>query len=232
MGDSSRLFYTFEEPWTETRLRELVAFLNREYTVESPAVDDGTDLVGRLRAGRSLMVSVTTAIEPSLRCDIDPEGSPVVWDCPDLALQLPDSRFLTRPDEQSGQIDAFYDFLADLYEQFVSSGRSVLYVYGLMGWDEHRIATPEVDVALDRERLHAGALPGVVWCQIVPPETVDSVGKDRLLSAPVHRAEQLADGAVFLVLHDFPGTDGIVETPPVAEHLGVPYSLPYPPDSS
>lgn len=234
MGDLHRLFYAFAEPWDEDRVRDLVAFLDREYAVEAPGAEDGADLdhcVERLTAGKSVTVPVTTGIEPSLRYDVDADRDPVVWDCPNLALQVSDSRFLSPlPDEPDGQVEAFYEFLVGLYEQFVSAGRTVRYVYGLTGEDEYRIATPQFDVALDRERLAAGELPGVVWCQVVPPELVDTVGEERLLSAPVHRAERLADGAVFLVLHDFPGAEGIVEVPPVAEHLGVPYSLPYPPE--
>lgn len=127
--------------------------------------------------------------------------------------------------EAAARIDEVYDLLADLYEFFIGIGRSPLYVYGLTGEDERRIDDSGYSVSLDADAIEGDELPGIYWCQIIPPAIVDTVGEEQLLSAPGHRVERLSDGAVMLVLHRYPVSDTDEVT--VADHLGVPYETPH-----
>lgn len=241
MGDRHRIFYIFDQSWQEGDLKALVEFLNHEYEIEAPVknacdsvrtadkIENSRHYVEELTDGTGyLIVGLPNGPDCSLQYNVK-HDSPAVLGPPNLYLSIPDHRFFSVPTGEKeadavAAIDEVYTLLADLYEHFVNSGRPPVYVYGLMGEDERRIASQEYDITVSEDRIKNDRMPSVFWCQILPPAVVENVGEQTLLSAPVHRVERLADGAVLLVLHGFP-TD-IVETGVVADHLDVPYDAP------
>jgi hypothetical protein len=64
----------------------------------------------------------------------------------------------------------------------------------------------------------------ITWFTILGPEQVDALGRDRLLTAPAHRVEELDTGTVLIVLIDnIDDFDGQEETyQAVTEHLDRP----------
>lgn len=59
----------------------------------------------------------------------------------------------------------------------------------------------------------------ISWLDIYSPEEVETIGKERLLSAPAFRTEQLDDGSV-LVVSKHPTTHDSLDD--VADHIGIP----------
>lgn len=93
------------------------------------------------------------------------------------------------------------------------------HVYALMsplhvqGYDEaivengpNRRIAPNTGMPLNynREALEAGTVKGIFWYNIFRPKTVDTYGREALLSAPVWRATELDDGAIELITHSNP----------------------------
>lgn len=72
-----------------------------------------------------------------------------------------------------------------------------------------------------------GVLDGVVehlyWFQILPPNMVDAIGRERLLSAPGVRVEELPDRGILLVAYDRPVPSGTVDE--IEDYLGLGDSL-------
>lgn len=68
-----------------------------------------------------------------------------------------------------------------------------------------------------------GVLNGVVeqlyWFQLLPPTMVETVGRERLQSAPGAQVEELADNGLLLVAYDRPVPSGTVDE--IEEHLGI-----------
>jgi len=58
----------------------------------------------------------------------------------------------------------------------------------------------------------------ISWLDLYPPEEVETIGRERLLSAPAPRVEELSDGSV-LVVSKHPLSDDPIDD--IAEHMGI-----------
>jgi hypothetical protein len=59
------------------------------------------------------------------------------------------------------------------------------------------------------------------WLTLFTPSMVETYGREKLLSAPAHRIEELDDGAVLIVCHKKP-LDPDTNCREVADHIGLP----------
>lgn len=241
MGDRHKTYFVFERPWGEEDLEEFVRFLNDRYTVSLPtgfedveSVRPKSEITQPIHYVDELMSgygSIDLLLDGGITCTLflnrNPEQSAVAVDYPGLFITIPDRYFYKLDDESDAEavdrIDELYELFTDIYEYLVSSDRPPFYVYGLTGEDERRIAHPDYTVDISRNKIENREMPGVYWCQIIPPDIVAKVGEDTLLSTSVYKTERLNDGAVLLVLHQYPYPINDVQEEEVAEHLGVPY---------
>lgn len=152
---------------------------------------------------------------------------------PDRPENLPDSPFLmvgmdelnVMPSKLGEEhvetaVTEYVDFVVEFYERSTDLGVPPRYVIG---------ADPnQVDAFHDRfgwtvnvthEGIQNGDVEQVFWLQILPPDTVDDIGREKVLSAPATTAEELADGAVLLVAYERPYPPG--DPTDVGDHLGV-----------
>lgn len=103
------------------------------------------------------------------------------------------------------RMNEFYTFLDDLYEQFVASGETPLYVYGLNYADYDKANDPEHVNHVSEDRLLAREITGIFWF-------------------PAFRIEQIEDGGVLLA-----GNEGVLVSEgedymeAAADHLDVPF---------
>jgi len=74
---------------------------------------------------------------------------------------------------------------------------------------------------LDENGNIAYPRPFITWLDIYPPAEVETIGREKLLSAPAPRAEELDDGSV-LIASKHPLEIGEGHFPEVSDHLGIP----------
>jgi len=72
------------------------------------------------------------------------------------------------------------------------------------------------------EDIEALQLPVIYWANFFGPAYVDKIGRDKILSAPVWRIEELPDGGLLYVLASCPGlADDHVSVEGVKAHFGI-----------
>lgn len=239
MSDASKVFYWLLDSWSDSDLEGVVDFFDTEYGIGLPAgfehaetvrpasaVTRPSHYVDELRSGfGSIDIELPSGMNCGLLCDVPTAEDATAPDGPNLLVTVPEVHLRVTNGEEdavvSDRVDELYDFLVAFYQFLCDSGHDPRYVYGLTGEDERRVADPDYSLALDLDRVERDQLPGVYWCQIVPPHIVAAVGVETLLTAPMYTAERLSDGSVFLALHGYP--DEIADEQAVADHLGVPY---------
>lgn len=243
MGDRFRTFFVFERPWEDGALEDFVGFLSDEFTVTVPPgfeygesvraeseITSPSHYVEELTSGYgSIDVELDRGIRTGLLLTRDPEQSAVALDYPGFHFSISDNQFFRQAnetdEEAAERIDELYELFTAVYQYCTDRDRTPLYVYGLSGEDQRRIGHPDYDVDVSGDRIKDRKMPGVYWCQIVPPAIVEAVGKDTLLAVPVYRVEELDDGGILIVLHHYPVEE--TEEKEVADYLGVPYDIPY-----
>lgn len=87
---------------------------------------------------------------------------------------------------------------------------------------------PAMGVGFDQYQPEAAPLDGdefppaqrkfISWLDVYSPKEVERIGRDRLLSAPAHRTDELDDGSV-LVLSKHPCTQESLDE--VSDHIGI-----------
>jgi hypothetical protein len=112
--------------------------------------------------------------------------------------------------------------VSQLYERLSSLSQSPIYVVGLSPAHTEILTHDAYPETITERGLAENRLEFISWLQIVPPEMAESVGVERLLSAPVVRAERLDDCAVLLLVHTTPTmVDPEHDPDEVFEHLGL-----------
>lgn len=109
------------------------------------------------------------------------------------------------------QLRAVVSTARDVYEAIDGETRAA---YGL---ERHQ---PMI-APLSRDDLPPSDRPFLTWLDVFPPEEVETVGRDTLLSAPAPRVEALADGSV-LVASKNPESIDPDPLEAVADHVGIP----------
>lgn len=159
-----------------------------------------------------------------LTLDLAPERPPKgLPDLPRITVDLDELYYLPSKiteDRSEATLSNFVEFVAELYDCSVATGTPPVYVVGAdpnqvdafrgeFGWS----------VATTREGVLNGEVEQAFWLQILSPEMVERLGRERVLEAPATRVKELADGAVLLVASERP----YPPEPPmeVGDHLGV-----------
>lgn len=111
----------------------------------------------------------------------------------------------------SGDGPAWFDLLVGLYHRSVDVGRRPIYT--VIAPDRGKYYVPP----FTDESILSGEIFQLGWMHVFTPTDVESFGRDRLLSAPATRIEELDDGAIALGL-----THGDrEEKDAVTAHLGI-----------
>lgn len=214
MSDRYEVHFTFEDELSSELRGHLVEWMEQTYQHV-----DGSPSV------RNLEVSLDA---PGLSCHIQYDGvDEAAVDLPELRCTVEDHHFYPRADESDEEaidrIGSLYTFLRALYEACAERGATPLYVYGPSPVEVDRATDPNHPNRITRERILAGELPGIWWCQVLPPRLAGQFESDDLLSVPAFRVEELPDGGAFIVVHHAVTTEGTRDHSPktVAEHLGV-----------
>lgn len=76
------------------------------------------------------------------------------------------------------------------------------FVYSLRNAMEADIRSFDHPAPVDADSLAEDRINHATWISIFPPPLVDTYGRQRLLDAPVWKAEELDDGAILVVTHD------------------------------
>lgn len=160
---------------------------------------------------------------PMLTLNLDPERPENFPDVPFMTVELDELDFMPSAfgeEHVDTAVADYVDFVVQIYEQSYDVGTPPRYVIG---------ADPaQVDAFHDRfgwtvEPTRGGIMNGDVeqlfWLQVLPADTVENVGRERVLSAPAATVEELSDGAVLLVAYERPYPPG--DPTKVADHLGV-----------
>jgi len=102
----------------------------------------------------------------------------------------------------SEHTDTLVSLVAATYEALVDGGCPVSCVYGFGPTEVQMLLNGAVEIP--DEQLAGSGVEALFWLQILPPARVSAVGRDRLLSSPAWRVEELSDGGVLLVVYDTP----------------------------
>lgn len=135
------------------------------------------------------------------------DRTPGVPDLPGLVFNVEDIEFdhssLSSAESQQ-RIEDLIDFVARCYDRSRAVGHTPLYLFGASPTHVAKLRQDSDFLRTTTDGVRAGDLEELYWLQLLPPRMVDRVGRDRLTSAPAHRVETLADGAVLLVAHEDP----------------------------
>lgn len=106
---------------------------------------------------------------------------------------------------------AWFDYVVGLYQRSVQAGRRP--IYAVVAQDSGKYRVPP----FTEQSVLADAIVELGWMHVFTPEQVETLGRERLLSAPATRIEELDDGSVALAvtLGDEDEQDG------VAAHIGI-----------
>lgn len=123
--------------------------------------------------------------------------------------------------------EELYDLVGGIYEHLVDCGHRVRWVVGL-GPGEVMTAS-QTGTQFSVDRFKEKALEEFYWLQILPPEVVDDIGRDTVLSMPAWRVRELSNGAVQFGLglvptYDvaaFPDRTVVYDQEEIREHLGL-----------
>lgn len=205
MIDSYNAQYVFQDTFDSGDLRAVVNYLSKRCELLRPSDGVTDEYVAELD---SKLGSVRLRYEGTVfdfRLGKEPE---LLEGLPLAIVSVPERWILTSEDDsESAAIDrmnAFYDFLGEIYEQFLDLGREPLYVFGTDFAEYEDVTDPEHSDFVSRDRILDREVPGVYWFQIYPPEHVEAIGRERLQSCPAYRLEELSDGAILLA-----GTQGV-----------------------
>lgn len=160
---------------------------------------------------------------PLLTIDFDPYIPDNVPEVNCITVELNELDFMPSKfgDEHVENAVADYiEFIVEIYGVSCEAGIPTQYVIGA---DSSQVDALhgrfEWETEITRDGLTSGTVEQVFWLQILPPETIEALGRDHVLSAPAARVEELDDGAVLLVAYERPYPPG--DPTELAEHLGV-----------
>jgi hypothetical protein len=245
MSDRYEIYYTLESGWTSSELEALIERLRDRERLTHPlapgastqsdetAPSDPVDRYVAELASETGYVGISLDA-PGLDCSlIYTEAESGAFDFPHFNVSVQDHHFfrLDGEDDRDAveRIDTLYTFLAAFYDDLVALGRTPLSVHGLEPIEYDKAVDPDHGNGITAERIRSGELPGIYWCQILPPRLVERIGADELLSVPAFRSERLSDGAVLLVVTHAMNTETL---PPenhapnvVSERLGLEWRL-------
>lgn len=146
---------------------------------------------------------------------------------PSATFSIQDVYFYPDSDEPDRAVvertEDFVTFVERLYEGFAAYGPQPAYVYCPLPGTRELLPNPESGITVSKAAVTDGVPSTVFWLQLYPPSMVERVGRERLLSAPAWHTEQLADGAVIVVVWETPSlyTDIEHSVEAVAEHVGL-----------
>lgn len=225
MIDSYNIYYVFREEITDDDLESIVSFLTEVCSVQRQPDGDVEAFVDELRkpTGYLTLEYGRTTFGFTLGTDDD-----AAVDLPTIHLWIDETYILPLDDESDEEtlhrVDRLYNFLGELYEAFVATGSTPLYVYGLNFAEWDIASDPDHTNFVSAERLLDRQVPGIYWFQIFPPGVVEELGPDRVRSCPAFRLKQLDDGAVLLA-----GNQGVIVSEiedyieDAADHLDAPF---------
>lgn len=132
-------------------------------------------------------------------------------DLPSLRVSLRESYFLypfeNKPAEMAYEhIDDFVELVRRIYDASRAAGYDPMYVFGAAPSQVTALRGEYRTIATTSDGLHEGTVEQLYWLQILPPEMVADLGRDRVLSAPAARVDEIENGAVLLVAIDLPET--------------------------
>lgn len=183
--------------------------------------------------GSSPMRNVEVSLDgPGLSCGIQYDATGrTATSLPQLTCTVGDHHFFPREGESDREavdrIDTLYTFVREIYEACVERDATPLYVYGVSPVEFDRATDPDHPNGITGERLLSAELPGIWWCQVLPPRMARRYCPDDLQSIPAFRVERVSDGGVLLVVYHAVTVEGAREHSPktVAEELGVDWTF-------
>ena len=118
---------------------------------------------------------------------------------------------------KSGKVEEFLTLLKKLYIVVHSMYGNVFLREMFKEIDPHRRNRP---AGIDLRR----GIPDIFWANFFGPEYVEAFGRDRLISAPCHKIEELSDGGIIVFLSESPldasGEDYKVRKRELYDYLG------------
>lgn len=149
-----------------------------------------------------------------------PDGWPSgISDLSGFVLDVQQTYLAAYPDynpPQGERLESLFDVVKAVYQ---ASDPPPTFVYGLQHNMEEALYNFDTPPPADSASLREDRIDYAVWLNVFSPRLVETYGRERLLSAPVWRAEELADGAIMLVYDDDPFF--LASFGDLNEHLGL-----------
>lgn len=120
------------------------------------------------------------------------------------------------PEESTVAYNAFIKTAKETYAEIETAAKAS---YGI---EEHQ----PMHHPVSEDDLPPSDRKFLTWLDIFPPEEVETIGEQRLLTAPADVSEQLPDGSIILVSRHMPDYPEPLDD--IADHVGIPSWQDYP----
>lgn len=206
MVDTVEVYYLYEEGFgVDAQVEVYEAASNLEGFEITQTPGSPADVREKLAAGNDSLVSCKYE-SLHLTFGLDPEPREF-FGLPAASMHFESMEFEEdpyTPAEVSEHVEDALELVARVYGASLDAGHRPVYVAGGDPTHVDHVRRQSGFLRTTREGVLAGEMEELYWLQILPPATVETVGREKLESAPAYRVEELPDGAVLLVAYGNP----------------------------